>query len=77
MSSDENFSSRPATKRVRSDQDHSKGDTKARESDIQNEDGKEDGEKDDDWLAQPPFSVGKSKEGWTTKWRESCWCGKS
>ena len=68
----EDFSSRPATKPVRSDQDHSKASTKEAENPA------EEGEEhiDEDWLSQPPFSVGKSWDGWTTKWRESCWCGK-
>ena len=74
------FTSRPAAKRVRSDQDHSKASTKQREDD-RNGDGdekKQDGDHEDqDWLAESPFSVGKSWEGWVTKWRESCWCGKS
>jgi hypothetical protein len=78
MGSDDEFTSRPAAKRVRSDQDHSKGDTKDRE-DAKGEKKDEDKEDnvDEDWLSKPPFSVGASKEGWTTKWRESCWCGKS
>jgi hypothetical protein len=88
--SSKQFSSRPATKRVRSDRDHSKADTKQRESDRQSADeskghgvdgdegdGRRHGHKDDDWLSMTPFQVGKSWEGWVTKWRESCWCGKS
>ncbi|WRT64035.1 uncharacterized protein IL334_000962 [Kwoniella shivajii] len=71
---------RPATKRVRSEQDHSKASTKAAEASRENgsdhEDANEDKHEDDDWLKEPPFSVGKSKDGWETKWRESCWCGK-
>ena len=74
--SNRDFTSRPATKRIRSDEDHSKAATKDREDKKQ---GKEDGgdNKDEDWKSKPPFCVGASKEGWTTKWRESCWCGKS
>jgi len=83
--SDEEFNSRPAAKRVRSERDHSKADTKHREDNREashfdeqdNKDDKNSDHKDDDWLALPPFSVGKSREGWTTKWRESCWCGKT
>ncbi|WWC58519.1 uncharacterized protein I303_101062 [Kwoniella dejecticola CBS 10117] len=71
---------RPPTKRVRSDQDHSKASTKAAEaskdSESKDEDMKEENHEDDEWLKQPPFSVGADKEGWETKWRESCWCGK-
>lgn len=81
---DDDHTSRPATKRVRSDNDHSKGETKAREDDIQESKGgqREDGgdkskHEDEEWLSKPPFSVGASKDGWKTKWRSSCWCGKS
>ncbi|WWC99571.1 hypothetical protein V866_006475 [Kwoniella sp. B9012] len=63
---------RPATKRIRSDHDHSKASTKANESDEKDQEKHE----DDDWLKEPPFSVGADKDGWETKWRESCWCGK-
>lgn len=77
-------STRPSAKRVRSDQDHSKADTKKREQDQQSngdkdgEDRKNDEEmQDDDWMSVGPFQVGKSWEGWETKWRESCWCNKS
>jgi len=77
----DDYSSRPATKRVRSDQDHSKGDTKEREEQMQGDDKKDDKDKqdkkDEDWLSQPPFQVGASWEGFETKWRSSCWCGKS
>ena len=82
----DDFTSRPAAKRVRSDKDHSKADTKHAEDSRQGGDdgkgqeseGKENGgHEDDDWQAVPPFSVGKSRDGWVTKWRESCWCGKS
>lgn len=73
---DQDFTSRPATKRVRSDQDHSKGDVKKRE-DGQEDDKDGNEHKDEDWLSVPPFSVGMDKKGWETKWRESCWCGKS
>jgi hypothetical protein len=82
--SDDDFSSRPAAKRVRSEQDHSKGDTKAREEKIQGEKNGENGKSgkgeehhDEDWKKAPPFQIGESWEGWTTKWRSSCWCGKS
>ena len=81
---DDDHTSRPPTKRVRSDNDHSKGETKAREDDIQESKGgdREDGgdkgkHEDEEWLSKPPFSVGASKDGWKTKWRSSCWCGKS
>lgn len=83
MSDKGDFTSRPQAKRVRSDHDHSKGDTKDREDDRKKGNGeknaKEDGEenKDEDWLKQAPFCVGESWDGWETKWRESCWCGKS
>ena len=78
----DDFTSRPQTKRVRSDHDHSKADTKQHEDDMKPDDEKKDKEKDgdhedEDWLSQPPFSVGQSWDGWTTRWRESCWCGKS
>ncbi|WVQ62308.1 uncharacterized protein L199_000447 [Kwoniella botswanensis] len=63
---------RPATKRIRSDHDHSKASTKANESDEK----EQEKHQDDDWLKEPPFSVGADKDGWETKWRESCWCGK-
>lgn len=74
--------SRPPTKRVRSDQDHSKAETKERESHMQDgksgdEDDKGNKHEDEDWQKKPPFSVGESWDGWTTKWRSSCWCGKS
>jgi len=79
MGSDDEFTSRPSAKRVRSDQDHSKANTKDRED---KKEGKDENDKkeeniDEDWLSKPPFSVGASKEGWETKWRQSCWCGKS
>jgi hypothetical protein len=81
---DDDHTSRPPTKRVRSDQDHSKGDTKAREDDIQESKGekREDGgdkskHEDEDWQKKPPFQMGESWDGWKTKWRSSCWCGKS
>ncbi|KAK4685437.1 hypothetical protein P7C73_g4714, partial [Tremellales sp. Uapishka_1] len=81
-------SSRPAAKRIRSDNDHSKATTKNAEEDRnpsdkkddkdeKNKDNKDTEHKDEDWQAQPPYSVGASKEGWTTKWRSSCWCGKT
>ena len=79
----DDYTSRPAIKRVRSDQDHSKAETKEREDKIQgnDKDGKDDKDKgnsgDEDWLSQPPFSVGASWDGFETKWRSSCWCGKS
>lgn len=78
----DDFTSRPPTKRVRSDQDHSKGETKAKEDQKQAEEGeeKDDADKnheDEDWLSKPPFQVGASWDGWKTKWRQSCWCGKS
>ena len=77
----DDYTSRPTTKRVRSDQDHSKAETKEREQAKQGEN-KDDKDKkenkgDEDWLAQPPFQVGASWEGFETKWRSSCWCGKS
>ncbi|WVR05787.1 hypothetical protein IAU60_002812 [Kwoniella sp. DSM 27419] len=87
MGSDTPESVRPATKRIRSDQDHSKASVKADEAskenqkngaegdDKQEED--EDKHNDDEWLKKPPFRVGESREGWKTKWRESCWCGKT
>ncbi|WWD18053.1 hypothetical protein CI109_102500 [Kwoniella shandongensis] len=73
---------RPATKRVRSDHDHSKASTKASETTRENghsdhPDSKESNHEDVDWLKEAPFFMGKSREGWTTKWRESCWCGKT
>ncbi|WWC66462.1 uncharacterized protein I206_100364 [Kwoniella pini CBS 10737] len=71
---------RPPTKRIRSDHDHSKASTKAseasRDSESKEEDKNEDNHEDEEWLKQPPFSVGADKDGWETKWRESCWCGK-
>ena len=81
---------RPAVKRIRSDQDHSKAETKKRESDRQGDDtnshngsGGEDGDaegeeehEDEDWLSQAPFRQGESWDGWETQWRQSCWCGK-
>jgi len=75
----DDFSSRPAPKRVRSEKDHSKADTKQDEDDRKGEgkDGKDGEHEDEDWLSKAPFSVGASWDGWTTKWRESCWCGKS
>jgi hypothetical protein len=75
----DDFSTRPATKRVRSDQDHSKGETKERENEKQGENKDKKGEKegDEDWLSKPPFQVGASWDGFETKWRSSCWCGKS
>lgn len=91
---------RPAVKRVRSDQDHSKADTKKREDRRQGEgqgegqgdgqgegqeknshNGSEDGQgdeehHDEDWLNQAPFRRDEGWEGWETRWRQSCWCGK-
>ena len=80
---------RPAVKRVRSDQDHSKGDTKKREDQRQGDDGHHgggsdgeggdgDGEEhtDEDWLYQAPFRQSESLDGWETVWRQSSWCGK-
>ncbi len=85
--SDDEFTSRPQAKRVRSDRDHSKADTKNAEDDRtpkseqkkkgKDENGDDKENEDEDWLAKSPFQVGKSWEGWKTKWRESCWCGKS
>ena len=85
----DDFTSRPSAKRVRSEQDHSKAETKHTEekehggaASGKDKDGSGEGHEDhgkhedDDWLAQPPYSMGKSWDGWTTKWRESCWCGK-
>jgi hypothetical protein len=72
---------RPDVKRVRSDQDHSKKDTKDREdkrqkSEDQGKEGEEKDNQDVDWLNEEPFHVGKSWDDWTTVWRQSCWCGK-
>lgn len=75
---------RPAPKRIRSDRDHSKGDTKDKEAKhhADGDDDKKDGEEDeknedDDWISKPPFCVGQDKKGFEVKWRESCWCGKT
>lgn len=32
---------------------------------------------DAEWLKEGPFQVGKSWDGWETKYRQSCWCNKS
>lgn len=80
------FTSRPATKRIRSDQDHSKGHVKDRENTKQKAEKKKQGEadeddkekkQDEDWIKQAPFQEGASWDDWKTKWRQSCWCGKS
>lgn len=70
---------RPATKRIRSDQDHSKAEVKDSEDKRQkSENGEEKEEnKDVDWLSEAPFLVGESWDDWKTVWRSSCWCGKS
>jgi hypothetical protein len=71
---------RPEPKRIRSDKDHSKKDTKDGEEKRKRSDGDE-GEqeenKDVDWLSEEPFRVGESWDEWKTVWRQSCWCGKS
>lgn len=86
----DNGTARPATKRVRSDQDHSKAETKSREKRRQNShnddndkkdeeanDEGEDGEDiDEDWLNKAPFQQDRSWDDWETVWRQSCWCGK-
>ncbi|KAK8865767.1 hypothetical protein IAR55_000914 [Kwoniella newhampshirensis] len=82
MSSPTPDTARPAAKRVRSDHDHSKASTKASETTRDNghsdhPDSNESNHEDTEWLKEPPFSMGKSREGWTTRWRESCWCGKT
>ncbi|RSH92626.1 hypothetical protein EHS25_008071 [Saitozyma podzolica] len=32
---------------------------------------------DAEWLKEGPFQVGKSWDGWETKYRQSCWCNKT
>ncbi|WVF70820.1 hypothetical protein IAT40_005614 [Kwoniella sp. CBS 6097] len=82
MAGDHPETVRPATKRIRSDQDHSKAETKAAEKSKEEQDpdhpeANPDKHEDDEWLKDAPFYLGKSREGWETKWRESCWCGKT
>jgi hypothetical protein len=80
MANEKDQGERPPTKRVRSDQDHSKANTKQAEDDKRPEGEKEkkEGEthEDEDWMKKAPFKVGESWDGWETKWTQSCWCGK-
>jgi hypothetical protein len=71
---------RPATKRVRSDNQDKNGDKQDDDAKINQAQPYEiDVEKDKipEWLSAAPFQVGKDWEGWNKTWRSSCWCGKS
>ncbi|KAL7423770.1 hypothetical protein Q5752_001354 [Cryptotrichosporon argae] len=74
--------SRPEPKRVKTDADHgaaagnSASDAAVADAKGGAHDAQPDKHEGEDWLKRPPFQVGYEGE-WTTRWRESCWCGKT
>lgn len=68
---------RPATKRVRTEDEDKEGNGTKEDQNQPLEVETDDKSEIPEWLKKPPFQVGRSQEGWNKKWRSSCWCGKS